>query len=326
VLVLSVFLGLINAVDIPTRQAFVIEMLEKKEDLGNAIALNSSMFNAARLIGPTIAGLTIGFFGEGVCFLLNGLSYLAVILALGSMKIQKQKKVTPDTHPFQGLAEGFRYAVGFPPIKGLLLLVASISLLGVPYAVLMPVFARDIFHGGPHTLGFLMGATGIGALGGAIFLASRKHVQGLEKMIPRSAALFGFGLILLSFTPDFRFGVPVLVGTGFGIIVALASCNIVLQTIVDDDKRGRIMSFYAMAFMGMAPLGSLMVGAMAGKIGAPSAVRIGGSLCILAAGIFATKLESIRQMIHPIYVQKGILPEVASGIQTASELTSHPKE
>jgi MFS family permease len=306
---LSLFLGLINAFDAPARQAFLVDMIGKREDLGNAIALNSSMVNGARLVGPSLAGILIAAVGEGVCFLLNGLSFLAVIASLLAMKMNPRKTKVENLQFLQGLKTGFSYAFGFAPIRSLLLLLGLISFMGMPYAVLMPVFARDILHGGPHSFGYLMGAAGAGALGGAFFLASRKTVLGLGKIIVISSGIFGIGLIGFSLSRLFFLSLFLLVWTGFGMMVQMASGNTVLQTIVDEDKRGRVMSFYTMAFMGMVPFGGLFAGSLASQIGAPGTVMMGGFACLLGAILFARKLPSLRTMVRPIYVDKGIIQE-----------------
>ena len=306
---LSLLLGLINAFDIPTRQSFVVDMIEKREDLGNAIALNSSIVNGARLIGPSIAGILIATLGEGTCFLLNGLSFIAVIVALLAMKIAPKQREIQGSQVFQGLKEGFSYAFGFAPIRSVLLLLALVSLMGMPYTVLMPIFAENILHGGPQALGFLMGATGVGAIAGSIYLASRKSVLGLGRIIVISSNLFGIGLIAFSLSRLFWLSSLFMSLTGFGMIVQMASSNTVLQTIVEEDKRGRVMSFYTMAFMGMVPFGSLLAGSLANNIGAPNTVLIGGVACILGSVMFAKKLALLRKIARPIYVEKGIISE-----------------
>lgn len=321
IFVLSMFLGVVNAWDTPVRQAFMVEMVEKKEDLSNAIALNSSMVNSARLLGPSLAGILIATVGEGMCFLLNCISYLAVIAALAAMKIAPRDSARKRSGVWSGLTEGFTYAFGFAPMRSVLLLLALVSLMGMPYTVLMPVFAKDILHGGPHTLGFLMGASGVGALGGAVYLASRKSVLGLGKIIPLAAGLFGLGLIAFSRSHLLPLSMLLMLAAGFGMIVEMAASNTVLQTIVDDDKRGRIMSFFTMAFMGMTPFGSLLSGFLAGIIGAQNTLLLGGAACLIGAAVFAGKLPELRKLVRPIYVQKGIVSEIATGIQSAIELT-----
>lgn len=309
IIFLSLSLGLINALDIPTRQSFVVDMIEKREDLGNAIALNSSIVNGARLIGPSVAGMLIATLGEGMCFLLNGLSFIAVIFALLAMKITPKKREAQSSKVFQGLKEGFSYAFGFAPIRSVLLLLGLVSLMGMPFTVLMPIFAEKILHGGPQALGFLSGATGVGAIAGSIYLASRKSVLGLGRIIVISSNLFGIGLIGFSLSRLFWLSLLMMLLTGFGMMVEMASSNTVLQTIVEEDKRGRIMSFYTMAFMGMVPFGSLLAGTLANNIGAPNTVMIGGVACILGSVLFAKKLPSLRRITRPIYVEKGIISE-----------------
>jgi MFS family permease len=326
VIALSVFQGLINAFDMPARQAFVVEMVEKREDLPNAIALNSSMVNAARLLGPSIGGIVIAAVGEGWCFMLDAVSYLAVIASLLAMKIiPRMTRATNDANIFQQLREGWTYTTRFAPIRKVLLLLALVSLVGMPYTVLMPVFANEVLHGGPSTLGLLMAASGVGALLGAMFLASRKSVLGLGKFIPMMAASFGAGLILFSFTRVLWLSLSLMVVTGLGFMVQMAASNTVLQTIVEEDKRGRVMSFYTMAFMGTAPFGSLLAGAVAHRIGAPRTLLFGGIGCILGAIWFATSLPALRRDVRPIYVKIGILPELAAGIQHSAELSVPPE-
>jgi len=322
---LSLFLGMINSFDMPTRQSFMVEMIGDKKDLGNAIALNSSMVNGARLLGPTAAGILIAAFGEGNCFLINAFSYLAVIVSLLSMKIEQRKGKPKKANVWHGLREGFRYATGFEPIWVILLMLALISFMGMPYVVLMPVFAKDILQGGADAFGFLMGATGVGALAGALVLASRKSVLGLGRMIPLAAGIFGCGLIAFSFSNVLLISMLLMLATGFGQMVQMASSNTLLQTIVEDDKRGRVMSFYAMAFMGLTPVGSLFAGFLASKIGAPWTVCVGGIACTVGAVFFAKRLPALREKVRPIYVNMGIIPEIATGIQSATELPASGK-
>ncbi len=326
IIALSIFGGIVDAFDVPARQSFVIEMVEKKEDLGNAIALNSMMFNSARLIGPSIAGIMIAIVGEGTCFLINGISFLTVIIALFSMRISPRKSEPQTTHIFQELRDGFNYAFHFVPIRTILLFLCLISLMGLPYIILMPVFARDILQGGPHTLGFLMGATGIGALIGALFLASRKRVLGLEKVIPFAGSIFSIGIIAFSLSRILLLSLILMVAVGFGMMVQVASSNTVLQTVVDDDKRGRIMSFYAMSVLGIIPIGSLISGFVASKIGAGNTLTIGGIFCMFGVVMFYNKLPILRKTIHPIYERLYVIPEVAKGIRAATELTSTSKD
>ncbi len=312
IVVLSVFLGIVNAFDVPARQSFVVEMVEKKEDLANAIALNSSMVNGARLLGPSIAGMLIAFTGEGVCFLLNGVSYLFVIASLMMMKISPRTISQKSKRVMKELKEGFSYTFGFAPIRYIILLLALVSLMGMPYTVLMPVFAKEVLHGGSHTFGFLMGASGLGALLGALYLASRKNVLGLDKLIPLAAGTFGLGLIAFSFSRYFALSMGLMVFTGLGMMLQMATSNTIIQTIVEDDKRGRVMSFYTMAFMGTAPFGSFLAGSLASSLGAPNTLVVGGVSCILGALYFSHKLPRLKEAIRPVYIKMGIIAEAAS--------------
>jgi MFS family permease len=284
-------------------------MVEKREDLGNAIALNSSMVNGARLLGPSIGGVVIAAVGEGWCFFGDAVSYLAVIASLLLMRLAARprrapgkKKVLPE------LREGWAYVAGSAPIRTILLLLALVSLVGMPYTVLMPVFASTVLHGGPHTLGFLMAATGVGALLGALFLANRRTVLGLGKIIPIAAALFGAGLIGFSLSRVLWLSMVLLMFTGLGFMVQMASSNTLLQTLVDDDKRGRVMSFYTMSIMGITPFGSLLAGGLAHRIGTPHTLFLCGVGCIAGALWFTLLLPRLRERVRPIYVQMGILP------------------
>lgn len=322
---LSIVLGIINAFDMPTRQSFLLEMIERREDLPNAIALNSSMFNGARLIGPSIAGLVISVLGEGLCFLLNAVSYLAVIAALMAMKSLPPRQEPKTEGVLSGFAEGLRYIVHSASIRSILLLLALVSIMGVPYSVLMPIFARDILHGGPYTLGFLMAATGVGALAGALVLASRNKVVGLGRWIPIACCVFAVGLIAFSLSSTLWLSMVFLFMVGLGMMVQMASSNTILQTIADDDKRGRVMSFYTVSFMGMVPFGSLLAGSLAGAIGAPTTLLISGCACLLGAALFSTRLPAIRTEIRPIYVRLGLIPELSTGVRTLSEVALPPE-
>jgi MFS family permease len=306
-MVLGIFLGVVNAFDTPARQTFMVEMVEKKEDLSNAIALGSSLFNGARLIGPTVAGILIAAFGEGICFLLNAISYVAVIIALLMMKLAHKPRETRRKKIFVELKEGFQYSFSFLPIRSILLLISIVSLLGMGYAVLMPIFAKEILHGGPQTLGYLMGATGVGALCGAVYMASRRSVLGLEKVITIASMIFGVALVAFSLSSIFWLSMVILLFFGFGMMSQMASCNTLLQTIVDDDKRGRVMSLYSTAFMGLAPFGSLMVGSVAGWIGGPYTLLISGVICLVSAVLFIRQTRQMMTCIHPIYIKLGIM-------------------
>jgi MFS family permease len=309
ILILSAFQGLINAFDMPGRQAFMVQMVEQRQDLGNAIAINSSMVNMARLVGPSLAGLVIAGFGEGYCFLIDGLSYFAVIASLALMQVKPMPgRGLPVSSMATQLKEGWLYVSGFAPVRTILLLFALVSLMGIPYVVLMPIFAAQVLHGGPHTLGLLMGASGIGALISALSLAVRKTVLGLGRMIPIAALSFGVGLILFGLSRVLWFSLFMMLFTGFGMMQGMAASNTIIQTVVPEDRRGRVMSYYTMAFVGMAPFGSLLAGGLAHKLGAPHTVIITGTVVILGGLWFATRLKALREEIRPIYEAMGILP------------------
>jgi MFS family permease len=326
VLVLQAFQGVINAVDMPARQSFVVEMIEDRRDLPNAIALNSSMVNAARLLGPSIAGVLIAAVGEGWCFAIDALSYVAVIISLLAMKVLTRPRSHERSRILVELADGFRYVVRSVPIRAILLLLAITSLMGMPYTVLMPAIARESLHGGAHTLGFLVAASGLGALGGALYLASRQSVLGLGRVIGISAACFGAGLVAFSRSREFWLSLLLMIPTGMAMMVHMAASNTVLQTIVDEDKRGRVMSFYAMAFFGTAPFGSLLAGALADRFGAPAAILLGGAACILGAFAFFRTLPALRRATRPIYIRLGILPESPDGVPSETELRPPPED
>ncbi len=322
ILALSLVLGLVNAFDMPVRQSFVVQMLDRKEDLGNAIALNSMMFNGARLIGPTVAGFVIAAAGEGVCFGLNAVSFMAVIGALAAMKNIPHQTAGPKPKIIHELRKGFAYAFGFLPIRAVLTSIALMSLFGMSFHVLLPVFAKEILHGGPHTLGFLMGAMGIGALAGAVTLASRRSAVGLEALIPAAGALFGMALVALSFSRAVPLSLAWMVLVGYGMMVFMVSSNTLLQTLVDEAMRGRVMSLYTMAFMGMTPPGSLLAGTLAGRIGASSAVALGGTACVLVAAAYARGLPAIRLAARPVFRERGLIPDLPRGMDSASEIAS----
>lgn len=322
---LASLLGIANAFDMPSRQAFVIEMIESKADLGNAIALNSGIFNGSRLFGPAIAGFVVALAGEGVCFAINGASYIAALAALVMMKISVRPAGKQGSRMVSELKEGLVYAFGFRPIRDLIATVALISLVAMSFPVILPIFAGSVLHGDSHTYGFLVAATGAGALSGVAFLAMRRSVLGLGRIISTALVIFGMTLVAFSFSRSVILSTCILVLTGFGMITTMASCNTMVQTLVDEDKRGRIMSFYVMAVMGTAPLGSLVAGSVSAAIGAPDTVLSGGILCILGGIVFALRLPSLRRIVRPIYRKMGIIPEVAAGIQAADELPKPPE-
>ena len=321
VLTLSVMQGCINAFDMPGRQSFMVQMVEDRADLGNAIAINSSMVNMARLVGPSLAGIIIAVSSEAWCFLIDGISYLAVIASLLAMRVNVAAVSRKTTSTFTELKEGWTYVSGFLPIRIILLLFAVVSLMGMPFVVLMPIFAAKVLHGGPHTLGFLMGAMGVGALISAFLLAARKSVRGLIRIIPIAAMVFGLGLIGFGLSRHVWLSLVTVLVAGMGMMQGMAASNTVIQTIVSEDKRGRVMSYYTMAFVGMAPFGSLLAGAMASAIGAPMTVIVNGAAVIVGAAWFFTQFPALRRAIRPIYRELGILPPVeavtpSEGIQS----------
>ena len=322
ILFLSVMQGIINAFDMPGRQSFMVQMVEDRADLGNAIAINSSMVNVARLIGPSLAGMLIAVTSEAWCFLIDGVSYIAVIASLLMMHVHVPAIMRKATSTFHEMKEGWSYVSGFLPIRTILMLFAVVSLMGMPFVVLMPVFAATVLHGGPHTLGFLMGAMGVGALASALSLAARRNVRGLIRMIPVAAAVFGLGLIGFGLSSTFWLSMAMVLVAGAGMMQGMAASNTIIQTLVDEDKRGRVMSYYTMAFMGMAPFGSLLAGTMAHAIpstplwifsktmlaGAQWTVIINGLVVVLGAAWFATRLPALRVVVRPIYQEMGIIP------------------
>jgi MFS family permease len=307
---LSALQGLINAFDMPARQAFLVQMVEDRQDLGNAIALNSSVVNMARLVGPALAGLVIAAVGEGYCFAIDGFSYLAVIASLAMMRVTVAPATRPARSMLEQLKEGWTYVSEFRPIRTILSLFALLSLMGMPFMVLMPIFASSVLHGGPHALGLLLGASGVGALISAISLAFRKTVRGLTSMIQISAVLFGLGLIAFGLSRRLPLSMFLMLIVGFGMMQGMAASNTVIQTLVPEDKRGRVMSYYTMAFVGMTPFGSLLAGGLAHRLGAPRAVMITGAFCLLGAVWFSTQLKYIRRIMRPIYIEMGIIPGV----------------
>jgi MFS family permease len=289
VLALVAFQGFVNAFDTPARQAFVVEMVESREDLPNAIALNSTIVNLARLIGPSIAGVLIAAFGEGWCFAIDAASYVAVIASLVMMRIAPRPPRGVEKKVLADLADGFRYASSHRTIRSVLLLLALASLVGMPYMVLLPVFAKQILHGGPHTFGALTAASGVGAIGGALWLASRRDVAGIERVIKIAGTVFGGGLVAFGLSPWVWLSFAMMIATGAGMMIQMASSNTLIQTIVSEDMRGRVMSFYTMAFFGMVPFGSLAAGVLADRIGVQATVAAGGVATLCAVVVFASR-------------------------------------
>ncbi|MEH1841787.1 MAG: MFS transporter [Nostoc sp.] len=306
IIALSLLQGFINALDAPARQAFVPELVEHREDLANAIAINSTTINGARLIGPAIGGLLIARVGTAYCFLFDGLSYIAVIAALLAMKVKPWKNVVIDGNPLQKVKEGFIYAFSFPPIRSILLLSALVSLMGLQNTILVPIIAEQVLKGGAESLGFLMAASGVGALTGGIYLTTRQTILGIGKLIALAPAILGIGLIAFSLSRFLPLSLFTMLFVGLGTILQIAASNTFLQTIVEDDKRGRLMSLYTMSFLGMIPVGNLLGGFLANHIGAPNTLMIDGIVCILGSIVFSRQLPALRQIMRPIYEQKGI--------------------
>jgi MFS family permease len=317
VLGLQVLQGIINAFDTPARQAFVVSMIEDRADLPNAIALNSSMVNASRILGPSIGGVLIAWVGEGWCFLLDAISYLAVIASLAAMRLVREDRRPAVSNVIEELRTGFRYITGFAPIRTVLLLLALVSTMGMPYTVLMPAIAARLLHGGPHTLGWLMTASGVGALAGAVFLASRPSVLGLGRVIGRASGLFGAALIVLGCSRALWLSLLVMPLIGAGFMVSLAATNTLLQTLTEEHLRGRVMAFYTVAFLGTAPIGSLVAGVLADWIGEPMTIVGGGAACLLGTAWFVSRLPRLRELVRPIYIERGILPAPVTEVASA---------
>jgi len=319
IFILAALLGAVNAFDIPGRQSFLIDMVGK-EDLMNAIALNSSIFNGARVVGPAIAGILVAKIGEGWCFAVNAISYIAVIVGLLMMKVHCKLRVSKHS-PLVDIIEGFQWVNGTKVIRSLLLLIGLVSLVGMPYTVLMPVFADQILHGGARGLGILMGATGVGALLGALTLASKTGVKGLGRWVAITCAGFGVSIILFSFSRYFWLSVAVLLPAGFSMMLQMACSNTLFQTMVPDHLRGRVMAGYAMMFMGRAPIGALLGGSLAHRVGAPTTIAIGGAACLLGAVWFGRQLPALRIEARRLIVAQGL-----AGGEPVQEMNTQPVE
>lgn len=307
IIFLSLFQGVINALDAPARQTFVTEMVEKREDLASAIALNSSLVNGGRLVGPAIAGVIIAKVGSGYCFLIDGVSYIAVIAALLAMQLKPKSKAKLTGNAFERIKAGFVYAFGFPPIRSVLQLLALFSFVGMPYVTLLPIYATKILKGDAHTLGFIMAASGIGALCGGAYLSTRKTVVGLGNVIALAPAIAGTGIVAFGLSRTLWFSLLMSFVIGLGSILLVSSSNTVIQTIVEDDKRGRVMSLFTMSFLGIVPFGNLLTGILAERIGATSTLVVGGLLCMVGTLIFSKQLPTLRRLVRPVYQKIGIL-------------------
>jgi MFS family permease len=308
IITLSAFQGLINSLDMPGRQSFLVQMVEDRNDLSNAIAINSSMANGARLVGPAIAGLLIAAFGEGWCFLIDGISYFAVIASLLMMHVKPLQIRRTATSMLEQMREGWDYVRTFRPIRTILLLFGLLSLMGWPYSVLLPIFAGQVLHGGAHTLGWLTGASGVGALASGLSLAVRKSILGLTRMLQIAAAMLGGALILFGLSHTLWLSLVLMVFAGFGLMQGASVSNTIIQSLVPEDKRARVMSYYTMAFFGGAPFGSLLAGTLAHRIGAPHTVIVTGAFCVAGSLWFTLALPKVRTVMRPIYERMGLLP------------------
>ena len=314
IVVLSIIFGVISAFDAPARQSLVMDLIDNKAYVGNAIALNSAIFNGARLIGPAVAGIVIAIVGEGICFLINAVSFIAVLLALTLIRIAVKQESSGPADFRESLGEGIRYTFNSIPIRMLILLLAAMSLVGMSYIVLLPAYAKEILHGGSETLGYLMSAMGAGALAGALTMAARKSVLGLTRIIAYGVILMGLSIALASFSAKLYLSMIFFFFTGLTMIMTLSAINTMLQTISDEDKRGRVMSFYAMALMGASPIGNLVAGSIASGIGVEWTMLIAGAITLLSGIWFSMNRKSLRQYIRPIYVSKGILRSLPSEV------------
>lgn len=309
ILLLSIAQGLITSFDTPTRHAFLIQMVEDKQDLGSAIALTSSLVTLARLVGPAVAGFLIAAWGEGWCFAVDGLSYLAVIASLLMMRVPRQQGSGGTASVWVQLRGGWDYVSSFRPIRNVLLLFALASVMGMPYMVLLPIFATKVLHGGPHTLGALSAAAGLGAMLSSVMLAVRKSIRGLTKVIRTAAALFGGGLILLGLSSNLLVSLAAMLVVGYGMMQQMASSNTVIQTLTAEDKRARVMSYYTIAFMGMMPFGSLLAGMLANRFGAPYTVIVTGAFCVAGSVWFSTQLPAVRKDAAEVLRDSGLVPD-----------------
>jgi len=320
ILGLQVVQGVINAFDTPARQSFVVHMVDDPDDLANAIALNSTMVNGSRIIGPSIGGVIIAAVGEGWCFMIDAISYIAVIGSLLAMRVARAERREGGTGMLAELRAGYRYVSGFAPVRTALLLLALVSAMGMPYTVLMPVVAAKTLHGGPHTLGFLMTASGVGAVASALYMASRRSVVGLGRVMVIATLAFGLGLVAFGLARSTWLAALVLTIVGAGFMTEMASTNTILQTITEESLRGRVMAFYTMAFLGTAPIGSLLAGVVASRVGASPTIILGGVACVGGGLWLALRLPVLREAVRPIYVERGIISAVQADAGTARNI------
>ncbi len=305
IMLVAALLGVVNGFDIPARQAFIVEMVIP-DDLINGIALNSAMFNGARMLGPAVAGVTVAAIGEGWCFFANGVSFIAVIIGLLMMVVKPRARAPRARSALESVREGFRFVAHTGPIRALLFLLGVVSLTGMPYAVLMPIFAEEVLHSGARGLGLLMGATGVGALVATLVVAARRGVRGLGRWITYASTGFGASLILFALSRSLPLSIAFLLPAGFCMLIQTASSNTLVQTMVPDELRGRVMSVYSMMFTGMAPLGALLAGASAHRIGAPFTVVIGGLVCIAGSFVFGSKWAALRPEVRQLILAQGM--------------------
>jgi MFS family permease len=306
IIALAMMMGILVAVELPIRHAYLLELVEGKEDLPNAIALTSLMANSGRMIGPALAGILIGVLSEAHCFLINAFTYIAVVISFLLIRVRAQPREPSKQALLAGLREGFAYSWNLLPIRALLLTLSVVALLAAPYMTLMPVMVREVFHGNSELMGFLMSASGGGAICGTLYMASRKNARGLIRLIIIAVLAAGTALTLFANAPSVWLALPLLSVIGFGILVTSVSVNTILQTIVDDDKRGRVMSLYTAAFLGVMPFGALTAGALADLIGPRATLTLGGLCCVAAALILARNRHRLREQIRPIYERLGI--------------------
>ncbi|MBI5723918.1 MAG: MFS transporter [Planctomycetes bacterium] len=331
IILLSFIGGLVNAFDMPIRQSFISQLVGRREDLPNVIAMNSFLVNSSRLIGPPIAGAIIAItdrqnpaanLGEAVCLTINAVSFLSILLALMAMRLPAgpQKAVQPNI--LRHLADGFRYAVGFGPIRTTLLMLAVVSLMGMSYATLIPAFVKKDLLGDAQTQGWLMGSVGVGAIGGSVILACLRDVRRLGRMFGTAPMIMGLALIGLSLAHSILLAMALMFFVGFGLMLTISGSNSLVQTLVDDDKRGRVMGFHAVAFLGVSPFGSLLAGSLAEKVGTPGVLLLGGCCCVLASAVYLTRLREFQRLAHPAYVRLGLIPESAPppGLEEIPEL------
>ncbi|MEQ1774305.1 MAG: MFS transporter [Burkholderiales bacterium] len=306
IITLAMLLGVLVAIELPVRHAYLLELIGNKEDLPNAIAVTSLMANCGRLVGPALAGIVIAALGEPACFVINALTYTAVMISFLLIKVTPTVREPNTTPMLQGMREGFQYAWQSLPIRSLLLLLTAVGFLGTPYINLMPVLTREVFAVGAREMGFMIGAAGLGAVSGTLYLATRPSVRGLVRLLTGAAFAAGISLALVPHVKIVWLTIPLLAITGFGILATSVSVNMIVQTIVDDDKRGRVMALYTVSFMGMAPFGALAAGALADVIGVAATLTLSGTCCAVGALALVSRHTQIREELREAYARLGI--------------------